>query len=88
MGRYSMERLNALAEGFPNVIKEVRGVGLMIGIELKKEGASLVKKCMDKGLLLNCTHENVIRFMPPLNVKKKHIDAGIDILGGVLEEYN
>ncbi|MEK7369006.1 MAG: aspartate aminotransferase family protein [Planctomycetota bacterium] len=88
MGRYSTERLNALAGRFPSVIKEVRGVGLMIGIELKKEGASLVKKCMDKGLLLNCTHENVIRFMPPLNVKKKHIDAGIDILGRVLEEYN
>lgn len=88
MGRYSVERLNALAGRFPSVIKEVRGVGLMIGIELKKEGASLVKKCMDKGLILNCTHENVIRFMPPLNVKKKHIDAGIDILGRVLEEYN
>lgn len=88
MGKYSMERLNALADRFPNVVKEVRGVGLMIGIELKREGATLVKKCMDNGLLLNCTHENVIRFMPPLNVEKKHIDAGIDILGRVLGEYN
>ncbi|MFQ5957464.1 MAG: aspartate aminotransferase family protein [Candidatus Brocadiales bacterium] len=87
MGRYSMERLNALAERFPDLIKEVRGLGLMIGIELKKEGATLVKKCMDRGLLLNCTHENVIRFMPPLNVRKEHIDAGITILESVLEEY-
>lgn len=86
MGRYSVERLNALAERFPDLIKEVRGIGLMIGIELKKEGSTLVKKCMESGLLLNCTHENVIRFMPPLNVKKKHIDAGISILEEVLEE--
>ncbi|MCQ4573987.1 MAG: aspartate aminotransferase family protein [Candidatus Brocadiales bacterium] len=86
MGSYSMERLNSLAEKFPGIIKEVRGIGLMIGIELHNEGATIVKKCMESGLLLNCTHENVIRFMPPLNVKKKHVDTGIDILEGVLEE--
>ncbi len=87
MGAYSMERLNALAERFRDIVKEVRGVGLMIGIELKKEGVTVVKRCMEKGLLLNCTQEKVIRFMPPLNVGKKHIDEGIAILEGVLEEY-
>ncbi len=87
MGTYSMERLNALAEKFPGLMREVRGIGLMIGIELEKEGATLVKKCLERGLILNCTHEKVIRFMPPLNVKKKHIDAGIAILEDTLEEY-
>jgi acetylornithine/succinyldiaminopimelate/putrescine aminotransferase len=87
MGAYSMERLNALAERFGDLVKEVRGVGLMIGVELKKEGMTVVKRCMEKGLLLNCTQEKVLRFMPPLNVGKKHIDEGIAILEGVLKEY-
>ncbi len=87
MGDYSMERLNSLAKRFPDLIREVRGVGLMIGVELTKEGQTLVKRCMEKGLLLNCTRENVIRFMPPLNIKKKQIDEGMAILESVLEEY-
>ncbi len=87
MGAYSMERLNSLAERFGDLVKEVRGVGLMIGVELKKEGMTVVKRCMEKGLLLNCTQEKVLRFMPPLNVGKKHIDEGIAILEGVLKEY-
>ncbi len=88
MGMYSMEGLNYLAGKFPDIIREVRGLGLMIGIELKNEGTTLVKKCMERGLILNCTHENVIRFMPPLNVSKKHIDAGIAILESVLEDIH
>lgn len=88
MGEYSIERLKSLAEQFPELIREVRGLGLMIGIELKKNGTALVKKCLDRGLLLNCTHENVIRFMPPLNVRKKHIDEGIAILEDVLVEMS
>ncbi len=57
----------------------------MIGIELKIPASDVVKKCMEAGLLLNCTHETVIRFMPPLNVQKEHIDEGLDILKSVLE---
>lgn len=86
MGNYSLERLNSLARAFPHIIQEVRGLGLMIGIELKQEGSKLVQRCMERCLLLNCTHERVIRFMPPLNVKKKHIDQGIALLEEVLRE--
>jgi len=88
MGTYSLERLRSLQERFPQQIKEVRGVGLMIGIELHKEGSQLVRMCLDKGLILNCTHEKVIRFMPPLGVSQSHVDKGIAILEEVLGELN
>ncbi len=86
MGNYSMERLRALQEKFPQHIKEVRGLGLMIGIELHKEGSQLVRMCLDRRLILNCTHEKVIRFMPPLGISKAHLDEGIAILREVLGE--
>jgi acetylornithine/N-succinyldiaminopimelate aminotransferase len=87
MSDYAFGQLRNMAEEF-NIIKEVRGIGLMIGIELKTEANEIVKKCMEAGLLLNCTHESVIRFMPQLNVKKEHIDEGLDILKGVLESIS
>jgi acetylornithine/N-succinyldiaminopimelate aminotransferase len=88
MGNYSLERLRSLQERFPQHISEVRGLGLMIGIELQKEGSQLVRMCLDKGLILNCTHEKVIRFMPPLGVSQSHLDKGIAILEEVLGELN
>ncbi|MDI6759881.1 MAG: aspartate aminotransferase family protein [Candidatus Brocadiaceae bacterium] len=88
MGNYSLERLRSLQERFPQQIKEVRGVGLMIGIELQKEGSQLVRMCLDRRLILNCTHEKVIRFMPPLGVSQSHLDKGIAILEEVLGELD
>ncbi|HHT9153325.1 MAG TPA: aminotransferase class III-fold pyridoxal phosphate-dependent enzyme [Candidatus Hypogeohydataceae bacterium YC40] len=86
MGNYSLERLRDLHKRFPQHIKEVRGLGLMIGIELHKEGAQLVRMCLERGLILNCTHGKVIRFLPPLGVRKAHLDKGISILEEVLVE--
>jgi acetylornithine/N-succinyldiaminopimelate aminotransferase len=86
MGSYSLERLRKLQERFPQYIKEVRGLGLMIGIELHKEGSQFVRMCLDKGLILNCTHERIIRFLPPLGVSKANLDKGIAILEEVLKE--
>lgn len=83
MSDYTFGQLRDMVEEF-NIIKEVRGIGLMIGIELKTEANEIVKKCMEAGLLINCTHETVIRFMPQLNVKKEHIDEGLGILRNVL----
>ena len=83
MGDYAVEQLRSISKDC-DVIKEVRGVGLMIGIELKIGASETVMKCMDAGLLLNCTHEKVIRFMPQLNVKKEHIDEGLEILRNIL----
>jgi acetylornithine aminotransferase len=67
------------------VIKEVRGVGLMWGLELNQEGAPVVSACMDRGLLLNCTQGNVIRLLPPLIVKMDEIDRGLGILAETLD---
>lgn len=85
MGRYSVEQLKLLQKTH-KIIHDVRGVGLMIGIELGVNGAEFIKRCIQSGLFLNCTHEKVIRFMPPLNVKKDHIDEGLSIINAVLSK--
>ncbi len=85
MGQYAREKLDALARRLP-VIEEVRNVGLMIGVELNRPGADAAIECMKRGLLTNCTHETVMRLMPPMTVRKEHLDEGLDILAGVLEE--
>ncbi|MDE1890518.1 MAG: aspartate aminotransferase family protein [Planctomycetota bacterium] len=85
LGDYSLEQLRSLQKTY-KIIHEVRGVGLMIGIELNVNGAEIIKNCIQAGLFLNCTHEKVIRFMPPLNVKKEHIDEGLNILKTILSK--
>jgi acetylornithine/N-succinyldiaminopimelate aminotransferase len=87
MGAYLMERLNALKEK-RNCIKEVRGLGLMVGVELAMEGKSVFEKCLERGLIINCTQGNVLRIMPALNVTKKQIDKAVYILEQVLDEVS
>jgi acetylornithine/N-succinyldiaminopimelate aminotransferase len=87
MGNYSLELIRSMAKEL-DVIKEVRGIGLMIGIELNIPAAEVVKKCMDEGLLLNCTHDSVIRVMPQLSITKKYIDEGLGILKNILKSVN
>ncbi|NOZ23128.1 MAG: aspartate aminotransferase family protein [Planctomycetes bacterium] len=83
MGEYILSRLRDLQETF-SIIKEVRGKGLMIGIELTMSGNDIVNECMKRGLLINCTHETVLRFMPPMVVKKTHVDRSVSILAKAL----
>jgi acetylornithine/N-succinyldiaminopimelate aminotransferase len=85
MGKYAQDRLRALKDKHP-IIDHVRGIGLMIGIQLTRPGAQIVAKCLEKGLRINCTHDTVIRFMPPMIVTKKQIDEAVDIFEGVLAE--
>lgn len=85
MGSYSVEQLKLLQKAHKN-IKEVRGVGLMIGIELCVSGVEFIKSCIQAGLFLNCTHDTVIRFMPPLNVKKENIDEGLAMIQSILSK--
>ncbi len=87
MGKYTLEGLRNMAREH-DVIKEVRGIGLMIGVELEVPASEIVKRCMDAGLLLNCTHDSVIRIMPQLNVKKEYIDEGLGILNNILKSVN
>jgi acetylornithine/N-succinyldiaminopimelate aminotransferase len=85
IGEYLFAQLKALKGQF-NFIREVRGKGLMIGIELDFEGAEIVNRCLEKGLLINCTAGKVLRFLPPLIVIKKEIDEAIKIFTQVLSE--
>lgn len=80
MGAYFIERLDYLKNQFPGLITEVRGMGLLIGMELSIECAGIVKACLEKGILINCTAGNVLRFIPPLIVQRKHIDTLVDLL--------
>lgn len=87
LGDYLKMQLTNLAKRFPNLIKEVRGIGLMWGIELQRPGADIVKDCLEKGLLINCTHEKVLRIMPAMTVKKGELKLGLKILSNVFKKY-
>lgn len=78
-GGYFHVRLNELAQKF-GFIKEVRGFGLMIGVELTVPGKQLVLDAIGAGLLLNCTHDTVLRFLPPYIVTEREIDQALKIL--------
>ncbi|WP_243372082.1 acetylornithine transaminase [Geotalea sp. SG265] len=85
IGEYLLGELEGLKKRFP-VITEVRGIGLMIGAELSIPGGDIVKKALERGLLLNVTHDTVLRFVPPLIVGKQEVDEMIGILSGILAE--
>jgi predicted acetylornithine/succinylornithine family transaminase len=82
-GGYFHVELNELARkhGF---VKEVRGFGLMVGMELTVSGKQLVLDAMKEGLLINCTHDTVLRFLPPYTVTEKDIDKAVKVLGKLL----
>jgi acetylornithine aminotransferase len=86
MGEYLHGELEALKAKFPKLVKEVRGIGLMIGMGLTIPGAEIVKKGHERGLLLNVTHDTVLRFVPPLTVSKAEVDEMIGILSGIFAE--
>ena len=79
-GKYLRRGLEKLAAQFP-VIQAVRGLGLMWGLPLSQEGAAMVAACRDRGLLINCTQGNIIRFLPPLLLKRREMDEALKILG-------
>ncbi|HXD88219.1 MAG TPA: aspartate aminotransferase family protein [Urbifossiella sp.] len=84
VGEKFRERFAALKSRCP-LILDVRVKGTMIGVELAAEGAAIVQACIDKGLLINCTHQTVIRLLPAVNISDDEIDRGCDILDEVLE---
>jgi acetylornithine/N-succinyldiaminopimelate aminotransferase len=85
LGAYFKSRLCALQELHP-IIRDVRGRGLLLGMELTIPGQDAVKRCLEKGAVINCAQENILRFVPPLLVERNDIDCLIDILHGVLTE--
>ncbi len=83
VGEYFREQLRALAPRF-EFITEVRGYGLMVGVQLSIPGKEIVNRAMAEGLLMNCTHDTVLRFLPPYIVTEEHVDEAIAILKKVL----
>ena len=87
MGTYLMNELENLKKKYPALIKTVRGKGLMVGAELSKPGREVVDRCMAQGAIINCTAGNVLRFVPPLDIRREHVDEVVAILDGVLEKW-
>ena len=81
-------KLNYLKKKYPNIIKEIRGRGLLIGIQLHRDQTNFIKKLMDNKLLTIKAAENVVRILPPLNVKKNEIDQALKIIKKVCSEIN
>jgi len=83
LGRYAKDRIEQLKQKH-FIIDSIRGIGLMIGIQLTSPGKDIVEKCLEKGLRINCTSGTVLRFMPAMIATKDQIDQAIDILDAVL----
>lgn len=86
MGKYLVKKLQSLKKKYPAVIAGIKGKGLMLGIELRCAGSSIVDSCMQKGLLINCTQGNILRLLPPLNIGKSDIDKAIRVIEEAIEE--
>tara|TARA_B100001057_G_scaffold322930_1_gene323183 strand:+ start:12038 stop:13201 length:1164 start_codon:yes stop_codon:yes gene_type:complete len=84
--RYFLSNLNLLKEKYPKIIKKIRGRGLLIGIQLHKDQTKFIKSLMDNKLLTIRAAENVVRILPPLNVKKSELDQAIKIINKVCSE--
>jgi len=83
LGGYAKDKLEQLKQKH-SIIDSVRGIGLMIGVQLAGPGKQIVDRCLQEGLRINCTHETVLRFMPPMIATTGQIDQAIDILDAAL----
>ena len=86
MSKYFISQLNKIKTKYPKVIKEVRGVGLLIGLQLYDDQTKFIMKLMENKLLTIRAAENVIRLLPPLNVNKSEINLALKIINKVCKE--
>ena len=87
ISKYFHQELNKIKKDYPNIIKEIRGKGLLIGIQLNFDQSKFIKSLEKNYLLTIRAAENVIRILPPLNVKKNEIDLALKIINKVCKEY-
>ena len=85
--KYFLDKLKIIKKDYPNIIKEVRGLGLLIGIQLYDKQSLFIKKLQENKLLTIRAAENVVRILPPLNVKKSEIDLSLKIIKKVCNEF-
>jgi predicted acetylornithine/succinylornithine family transaminase len=86
VGAYLVKQLEGLKKKYPQVIKEIRGKGLMLGIELYIDGSKIPQLALEEGLLINCTQKNVLRMLPPITITKKDVDSGLKLFEKVLKK--
>ena len=86
LSKYFLLKLNKIKEKHPNVIKQIRGKGFLIGIQLYKDQTDFIKKLMNNQLLTIRAAENVVRILPPLNVKKNELDLALKIIEKVCSQ--
>ena len=86
LSKYFLSNLNKIKEKYPNLIKQIRGRGFLIGIQLYQDQTNFIKKLMDNKLLTIRAAENVVRILPPLNVKIREIDLALKIINKVCSE--
>ena len=86
-GKYFIYQLNKIKSKYPKIIKEVRGKGLLIGLCLHVNQAKFIQKLLDNNLLTVRAAENVVRLLPPLNVKRNEINLGLKIIEKVCKKF-
>ena len=88
LSKYFLFELRNIQEAYPKIIKSVRGKGFLIGVQLYKDQTIFIKKLMENKLLTIRASENVVRILPPLNVKKSELDLSLKIINKVCKELN
>lgn len=84
VGNYLEKGLLVLQAKYPKLITQVRGKGLMLGVQLTVPGRDIVNSCLEKGVIINCTAGDVLRLVPPLNIENVHVDEVLAVLDAVL----
>jgi acetylornithine/succinyldiaminopimelate/putrescine aminotransferase len=85
VGDYFKKQLLDLKDKHESIV-DVRGMGLLLGMKMKVDGAPIVKKCMEAGFLINCIQDSILRFIPPLIIETADIDRLISCLDKILSE--
>ena len=88
LSKHFNSELKKIKEDYPKIIKEVRGIGLLLGLQLYNDQTKFIKKLEDNKLLTMRAGENVIRILPPLNVRKQEIDLAVKIIRKVCDKLN
>jgi acetylornithine/LysW-gamma-L-lysine aminotransferase len=86
-GKYFKGKLESLAEKH-NIVREVRGLGLMLGVEMRFDVYNILLGCMDRGVLVLDAGRNIVRFLPPLVIEKEQIDKVVKALDAAMEKEN
>ena len=87
LSRYFIKELNIIKKKYPNIISEVRGIGYLIGLKLKIDQTKFIEQLTKNKLLTIRAAENVVRILPPLNVKKLELDMALKIINKVCSDY-